>query len=83
MDPINRATAEVVRSAIFRAGTTQKAVARAIGMPPTTWTRRITGKRSFQVSELYRIARELGLSPGSFIDEATELVGTVKGGDAA
>lgn len=74
MDPINRATAEVVRSVIFRAGTTQKAVARAIGMAPTTWNRRITGKRSFQVSELYRIAHELGLSPGSFIDEVDHVV---------
>lgn len=72
MDTINRATAEVVRIAIWRAGTTQIAVARAIEMSPTTWRRRITGQRSFQVAELVKIARKLGRRPGELVDEAVE-----------
>ncbi|MEV0031386.1 helix-turn-helix transcriptional regulator [Nocardia sp. NPDC050793] len=74
MDTTNRAVAAAVRDAIWRAGKTQSAVADEIGMNRTTWQRRITGKRAFQVIDLLRVARVLGADAGRFLDTITEKV---------
>lgn len=72
MGNIDRATAEVVRSAIWRANCTQKAVFEAIQMHPRTWHRKASGERSFHVGELVQIAKFLGRNAGELIDEAVE-----------
>ncbi len=72
MGNIDRATAEVVRSAIWRANLTQKAVFEAIHMQPRTWHRKASGERSFHVSELVAIAKKVGRNAGELLDEAVE-----------
>jgi hypothetical protein len=72
MGNIDQATAEVVRSAIWRAKLTQKAVFEAIHMHPRTWHRKASGERSFHVSELVDIAKQVGRNAGELLDEAVE-----------
>ncbi|WP_406234982.1 hypothetical protein [Nocardia sp. NBC_01009] len=70
MDPINLATAEAVRDAIHTARTTQAAVKRGARIPHSNWQRRMSGRSSFKIAELQRIARLLGVSLGELCDDA-------------
>ncbi|MFE2998717.1 helix-turn-helix domain-containing protein [Nocardia sp. NPDC059246] len=72
MDTASRAAAETVRTAIWRARTTQTAVAAAISMSSTTWRRRISGKSSFSLSNLVAIAGALKIDPVQLVNEVME-----------
>ncbi|KZM70785.1 helix-turn-helix domain-containing protein [Nocardia terpenica] len=74
MDPLNVATADAVRRAIRRAGETQSAVARHVGISSTSWTRRMGARTSFRVPELVRIARVLDIGLDELTDKAMEIV---------
>lgn len=72
MDHINLAVAEAVRTEIRRAGMTESAVAQEAGIKPSTWYRRMHGRRTFTVSELARVARSVGARAGALLDAALE-----------
>jgi hypothetical protein len=50
-----------VRAEIARAGRTQTAVARAVGMTWPTWQRRVSGDVPWKASELEAVAKEVGV----------------------
>lgn len=50
-----------VRAEIIRRNYTMSDVATAIGMPLSTFSRKLTGKRDFQLHELYEIAKYLNM----------------------
>lgn len=72
MDTLDHDTAEAVKLAIRRQGFTERAVQLKANIPPTTWRRRLKGKRSFHVSELIRIAAVIGVRAGELVDGVAE-----------
>lgn len=73
MTHIDLAAAEAVKVAIWNAGQTPSAVAKEVGITPTTWHRRMNGEVGFRVHELVRIAEALGIEPGKLVDSARDL----------
>ncbi|WP_280192996.1 helix-turn-helix domain-containing protein [Nocardia farcinica] len=72
MDPMDLATAEAVRSAIREADLTESTVAIQAGIKPSTWYRRMHGRRPFRVSEVIKIARVIGVKAGDLLDGVSE-----------
>jgi len=70
MEPIDLATAEVVKNAIRRTTLSQATVAKLAGIAPSTWSRRMKGEDGFRVWELMKVAKVLETSPGDLMDEA-------------
>jgi hypothetical protein len=50
-----------VRAEVARASRTNRDVAEAIGMPYSTWARRMADPGAWRIGELKRIADELGI----------------------
>lgn len=72
MDTSDLATATAVRTAIREADLSESAVASAVGISPSTWSRRMSGARSFRVAELVRVARVIGARTGEIADRVME-----------
>lgn len=72
MDPRDVALAKVVRKAIREARLTQSAVYEPIGIPRSTWKRRIAGTSSFTFSELMRVAETIDARASELVERAEE-----------
>ncbi len=64
--------AELVDAAIDESGKSRNAVAKDAGVPYATLDRKLRGIAPFNVSELNRLARATGKTPGSFLPDETE-----------
>jgi transcriptional regulator with XRE-family HTH domain len=62
MEQTNLDIATAVRRAIQARGTSENKVAQAIGLPRTTFYRRVTGVTSFTGTDLVKIAKYLGMN---------------------
>lgn len=62
--------ADKVAAGILRANRSKASVAIAVGIPGTTFGRKINGHVEFTFAELLRIAEELGVDPSSLIPSA-------------
>lgn len=62
--------ADKVAAKILHSGRSKSSVALAIGMPATTFNRKIKGHVEFSFSELLRIASELGIAPSALAPSA-------------
>ena len=60
-------TATLVAAAIIRADRTKTWTAEKVGIPPTTFARKINGHTEFLMSELLAIAEVLEVHPASLI----------------
>ena len=60
-------TNQNIHLAIKERGTTQNALAKAAGIPATTFDRKINGKNDFTLNELGDIAEALGLTLGDIL----------------
>ena len=68
MDHITaREIADKVAANILRAERSKASVALAVGIPATTFNRKINGHVEFTFSELLRIAEELDVNPSELI----------------
>jgi transcriptional regulator with XRE-family HTH domain len=52
-----------IREAMQASGTSQRALAAAIGLDPPTLSKALSGKRGFKPLELALISEELGIRP--------------------
>ena len=59
--------ADKVAATILRKNRSKSSVALAVGIPATTFTRKIGGHAEFTFSELLRIAEELETSPSDLL----------------
>lgn len=62
--------ADKVAAGILRAGRSKSSVALAVGIPATTFGRKINGHVEFTFAELLRIAEELAVEPSTLIPVA-------------
>lgn len=62
--------ADKVAAGILRSGRSKSSVAAEVGIPSTTFGRKINGHVEFSLSELLRIADALGVAPASFVPAA-------------
>ena len=70
-NPTSAEVSEAVKSAIKAVGLSQREVATAAGIAPSTLSRRFTGRgRPFLVSELFDIANVIGVEPSTFFRAA-------------
>lgn len=56
-----------IRAELARAGISQTAAARALGLADSSLSRRLNGRHSFRVSELYALADLIGVPVHAFI----------------
>lgn len=61
--------ADKVAAAILRSGRSKSSVGSAVGIPATTFNRKINGHVEFTFSELLRIAAELAIAPSTLVPE--------------
>lgn len=66
---VAKEVADRVAGCILRSGRSKASVARAVGIPMTTFNRKLDGHTEFTFSDLARIALELGVRPSSFTPE--------------
>lgn len=66
-DNLTERTAQAVAQAILAAGESQTSVSRKSGIPYTTLQNKIHGDRPFNVEDLRKIARALGITPGALL----------------
>jgi len=59
--------AKNIRAELARAGISQTAAARALGLADSSLSRRLNGRHSFRVSELYALADLIGVPVHAFI----------------
>ncbi|WP_043993636.1 helix-turn-helix domain-containing protein [Leifsonia xyli] len=59
-----------VAAMITRQGMKKNYIAKAVGIPPTTFKRKIDGFTDFTVSEIDRIARVLGIAPAELLPQS-------------
>jgi predicted transcriptional regulator len=64
--------AELVKKAIDDSGESHNAIAKAASVPYATLDRKLKGVTPFNVSELNRIARATGKTPGEFLPDDPE-----------
>lgn len=62
--------ADKVAASILRSGRSKSSVALAIGIPATTFNRKINGHVEFAFSDLLRIAEEIDVDPSAFVPSA-------------
>lgn len=62
--------ADKVAASILRSGRSKSSVALAVGIPATTFNRKINGHVEFSFAELLRIAGELGVEPSCLVPTA-------------
>ena len=65
--------ADKVAACILRSGKSKTSVARAAGIPNTTFVRKINGHVEFTFGELLRIAEVLGVAPSTFVPVAFQV----------
>lgn len=70
MDTIDATFAEVVRAAIKDAGLNNKAVSNLIGIPYSTWRRKMQGHASFSLAEIHRLSKLLGSKSADLVGDA-------------
>ena len=72
-NPTSAEVSEAVKSAIKAAGLSQREVATAAGIAPSTLSRRFTGRgRPFLVSELFDIANVIGVDTSDLFRAAED-----------
>ena len=72
-NPTSAEVSEAVKSAIKAAGLSQREVATAAGIAPSTLSRRFTGRgRPFLVSELFDIANVIGVDVSDLVRAAED-----------
>ena len=62
--------ADKVAASILRAGRSKASIASAVGIPATTFNRKINGHVEFTLGELLRIADVLDIAPSTLIPSA-------------
>lgn len=62
--------ADKVAAHILRSSRSKSSVALAVGIPATTFNRKINGHVEFTFSDLLRISEELGIDPSAFVPAA-------------
>ncbi|WP_010540412.1 helix-turn-helix domain-containing protein [Dietzia alimentaria] len=63
----DQAVAMNIRAELARTGISQTAAARALGLADSSLSRRMNGRHSFRVSELYALADLIGVPVHAFI----------------
>lgn len=64
---ITQAVADKVAAEILKSGRSKSSVAVSVGIPATTFNRKIHGHVEFTVSEILRIAEELNVAPSRLV----------------